>query len=1701
MADGTNNTTKPKIFGELGLGVGGLKKNVDDAKGYIKELHNEAVRLGALFKLVGKESNLDAISKELEAMVDDVSASMKDMEKKTKSASKAISVEQLKIVDAIKKGMKTGAINSADALKELAKTLDVLKAKYASFDKASPELLSKKSTIKEMKDVLGAIQSIEGEIVNINTKINKNIANTGKAIIQQAKNDQKNMLANAKAEQESYYKSVMNTYKLINSEDLGEKRKYLSQQLINEKLTADQITQVRIKLANVNSQIRQKDITLERQTNNEKLRLERERVAEINRINRANGITTNGFGDEQHRFKSLTDYAYNATIIYGMMQGVREMSQAFKQIEAESVNLARVMPNASSFDIAGLRENAFQIGNLTAQQVNDVQKIQNLWARASDDIANSKEAMEELTRVTSVGMNVGGFTNAEEAVQLLNATLNQMNLKWTDAGMVMDSWIKIADTTAVGTAKDLADATMRVGTQAQLLGMNYHDVNAITGVLANNMAKSGEEIGTALKTVFSYFQDEKAIQVLEKYGVQVKKNAKEYNNFVYIMEELQKAYKRLEADSNDQAMHEINNALGRIRRVDYVGTLISNWGEYKEVVETSLGASGYSMAQNEKVMDTFQAKVGQLQVAFQQLSWSVGESGLLEDLKALTMGLTRGVQWFNSLDPSIKTGTLRLLEMATAMALLSKTTNLLTGMGLVKFLANSTAELAYATGSQWLFNIAKQAGATIEVVNTQAKTANTASTYANAVATDKATVSQIALNNSKLAGAGASGLLSGAMGALFNPITAVVAVVALATAGFFAYKKSMEEAKKEAEAMAQAEDDLQKMMSKKVVSDTDMGGYESKIGQLQEMSDKLQEAKRNADQAKQALDGFTGYHERSGTHNRLVQNYSEANKAVKEYEKQLGLLGSSAENVEEDITALTDVVDRSSNAQLRNAYNLVDTIEKEQQRNEKIKIAISDYVRLHDEVMKTGVRTAEYNRVVNLLNNTFPQLKSSIDGVTGATILDIKAMQTAIGTTGALTEAQLAQIQMMANVDESSKKLALDMVKIEIDKTQAVVDGSTQRIKALKAEAEAMVNTNKVMYNALMSKYNSGAELTEGEGRWLYGYGSTLGRMMGDIKAYDNIVAKLDGMKSKYNAIDNIKILSDIDYDTPIAGDGGSASSDIEDYNPDTTGARYTGIKNALAQLNNELERNQALSDTSTESKKKDLLEKEIGLIKQKQDMLHQLNEEQRLERSELKTSLQSKGFTFDENGIANYAKRIKELANEVNKMSEADDVSKEKKRDAIQKIKELEDAVKRFTDLNNTEIPNASKEWLSLQKNIAGNIDKVDELNNKMQEQIEKNIRNGLEFQKNYALQMLQYQQQKEELDLQQQIFGMTLEAYNLSIEQQINDKQQQLDQLDDEIDKREYLNKLNEIDAEIAKVKADTRFSYIDEATGQEIYTYDRNKVKELEEQKADLVQDKADADAKEKLQDEIKALQDQSAEKKKQYDKQLADLKQFHQFQMDSFNFYWQQRMTDEAIQQEAERLIKEKGHEQALSDSQNFLNKYKQQYEKQKQPMYDAGLAINQALKDGISSNMQVFLSQQEAMIQAWVARMRAMIASVSMMAGGGGGGGSSFSGGAGAMFAGAGMATFHEGGFVGGQPINNKHEIIAKLLEGEYVVSGNTLDKLSFGLPSTRMDSTTMKTSNTTVSTTDKSTKIYIGEIKANNFEEMINSLSPYIEAE
>ena len=493
------------------------------------------------------------------------------------------------------------------------------------------------------------------------------------------------------------------------------------------------------------------------------------------------GSRSGGGGSGGGNAGSGAGYMYNAkNMLWGVagpllgfqsIVGVLNMSaEAIKNNELALINLRRVFDGTQT-DFKMLATELTDFSIQYGDSLENVGKIQEEWAKVGK---NTYADISSLTGVTELALNTSDLTNAADAVKYLNSSLIQMELPATKALDLLDSWNKTADKFPADT-KDFADAYQRAASYAKNVGLDYNQLNGIISILIERTGRSGEEIGTALRSIFSNIFKPKSIKTLEGLGIQMyelgedgQKLTNKFRDFPAIVADAAKAFDKFQSEGATAKTVELTRSLGETWRRNFAIALLEGWNSFDKVTAISAESEGYSMKKNEMTMESLAKKSQQLKAALAETAVSVGEAGILGALKNVTGGATDALTGFNNLDPGVRDLITTFLGLQAAMFAVNKGFKILTGdsMGLISKMGASLATLFTGTGSSGGFlanKVAAEAAAMLQLKGIYASEAEamtavkaamveqglmqsttTAGTVANTAATEANTAAQAA---------------------------------------------------------------------------------------------------------------------------------------------------------------------------------------------------------------------------------------------------------------------------------------------------------------------------------------------------------------------------------------------------------------------------------------------------------------------------------------------------------------------------------------------------------------------------------------------------------------------------------------------------------------------------------------------------------------------------------------------------------------------------------------------------------------------------------------------------------------------------------------------------------------------------------------------------------------------------------------------
>lgn len=317
---------------------------------------------------------------------------------------------------------------------------------------------------------------------------------------------------------------------------------------------------------------------------------------------------------------------------------------------------------------------------------------------------------------------------------------------------------------------------------------------------------------------------------------------------------------------------------------------------------------------------------------------------------------------------------------------------------------------------------------------------------------------------------------------------------------------------------------------------------------------------------------------------------------------------------------------------------------------------------------KAGYRKTDMNNVVNFLNTQGAKEAQTIDEIAGEWARFYDAKKKAIQAEIADMSKQVAIYDKGGWVGDPTKRQALSDMK--------------QSLAELEAANNVMTNYF-ASVDATFDKISSGVNQS----------------LVDAKKAVGSALKGTGGSSSSGKK--------------PSSGSSGSGSSseterEVEDM--ESLVDRYYQFEDALNDVTKALEKNREEKETVKSKKEYEkLVKNEIKLINDEIKALGNLQKEQQKERNEIKKTLSDQGFKFDSKGnISNYASQLQKLTNYANSISDPD------KKESVQaQVQAIADLIERYTELEDSTIPETSMEIENLKNEI-------EEINKEFEENME---------------------------------------------------------------------------------------------------------------------------------------------------------------------------------------------------------------------------------------------------------------------------------------------------------------------------------------------------------------------------------------------
>lgn len=294
-------------------------------------------------------------------------------------------------------------------------------------------------------------------------------------------------------------------------------------------------------------------------------------------------VSTNGFLRRVGNSAAyIAGYGVFNTITTGLTSGLA----AIRDYELGVTDLRRTLEESEA-TIQNFGRAAVESAKEFGVTITDAQEAMTELARAGVGAGD----LQSMTDTVLMGLNTTELETASDVTSALVSTIKQMNMSWSDSGMILDSWNFLADKYAVQT-DDFAHAIERSGAASKMLGMDLYDLNAVVTILGESTQASGEQVGTAFRSLSARLLRDSTINKLAEYGIQVKDTNGTFLEFGQIMKNINEVTEDLPDDSI--VLSDIMDTLGGAWRKNWITALAQDFDRFDKLVAEQVDSVGYS---------------------------------------------------------------------------------------------------------------------------------------------------------------------------------------------------------------------------------------------------------------------------------------------------------------------------------------------------------------------------------------------------------------------------------------------------------------------------------------------------------------------------------------------------------------------------------------------------------------------------------------------------------------------------------------------------------------------------------------------------------------------------------------------------------------------------------------------------------------------------------------------------------------------------------------------------------------------------------------------------------------------------------------------------------------------------------------------------------------------------------------------------
>lgn len=250
----------------------------------------------------------------------------------------------------------------------------------------------------------------------------------------------------------------------------------------------------------------------------------------------------------------------------------------------------------------------------------------------------------------------------------------------------MDSLVALGDSAAT-TAEEISKAMQKCAASAKVAGVSYGELNSMITVMTSMTQLSGQQVGTALNTIFSRMRNvtvngyskeingetttlnnvEKALKIA---GIELRKGAgmDEFRSASEILLEVAQKWNSM----TDVQKSVVSSNLAQTRSANMFNTLMEglsddNGETFAKYLGLSENSSGITQTKYEIMIESISAKMKELKSTYDSLVQSLVEDGVITGVLDIGTSILSGLKQFVSMGDSVTNKILTIVAAVGAL--------------------------------------------------------------------------------------------------------------------------------------------------------------------------------------------------------------------------------------------------------------------------------------------------------------------------------------------------------------------------------------------------------------------------------------------------------------------------------------------------------------------------------------------------------------------------------------------------------------------------------------------------------------------------------------------------------------------------------------------------------------------------------------------------------------------------------------------------------------------------------------------------------------------------------------------------------------------------------------------------------------------------------------------------------------------------